>query len=117
MKSIKTYLMILTIFIILIAGCTSQNPTTNTVSNPTINTENLRIAEIALPGMFCQFCAEGAKNILENTEGVVGVEIDFNTKSGIVIYDSSILPTEQLLETDALQWYDGKILNDQKYSS
>ncbi|MFQ6066612.1 MAG: cation transporter [bacterium] len=122
MKSIRTYLGILAlgilviVLIILVPGYIGQNPTTNTISPRATDSESLRVAEIELPGMFCPSCAWSAESAFKGMDGVVDAKVDFGTKKGTVIYESSTITKEELIQDGLIQAYDGKVLNDQKYS-
>lgn len=107
----KVLKILCTLFVVLfVIGCGSQQQQT-----PTISSEDLRIAEIALPGMFCQSCAQSSETAFESMPGVVDANIDIVTKKGNVIYDSSAISKEQLVEEGLIQAYDGSVINDQKY--
>lgn len=103
------------VFVLVVAGCTTNTATSNQVSTPADN-ENLRIAEIALPGMFCASCAQSSENAFKNMPGVVDASVDIKTKKGEVIYDSSVISKEQLVQEGLIQAYDGKILSDNEYT-
>jgi len=104
--------MFLVVVMMIATGCASKNETTNIPAN----TENLRIAEIGLPGMFCQACAQNSENTFANMPGVVEVNVDIGAKKGTVVYDSSVISKEQLVQEGLIQAYDGKIIKDQEYS-
>jgi len=116
MKSITTYMVVLAILVVFVAGCTTQNPAIAPSPPPTTDTANLRVAEIGLPGMFCKSCAQSSENVFKGMPGVVDAKVDIGEEIGMVIYDSSITSKEQLVQDGLIQAYDGKILNDQKYS-
>ena len=99
--------------ILLVAGCSTQ-PTTNPATS-SIDNENLRVAEIDLPGMFCQSCAQNSETTLRNMPGVVDANVDIRTKKGRVIYDPSAISKEQLVQEGLIQAYDGKITRDAEY--
>ncbi len=63
MNLTKHYLVIVWIFLLLfVSGCKSQNNASDTQSRITATSENMRITEISLPGMFCPFCVRSAEN-------------------------------------------------------
>lgn len=101
------------ILLFVIVGCSNYAPTSSTESAPA-KTENLRIVKIALPGMFCQGCVVGATSILENIEGIVEVNVTLKSKIGIVVYDSAKTNAEEIVKK--VQFYDAKVLSDQKYN-
>ena len=112
--------------IILVSGCvnknvmesnTTDNPEANKVSgNPEANAENLRVAVIELPGMFCPACAKSSVSAFKRMGGVVDAKVDIKSKSGTVIYNASIISKEQLVNNGVIQAYDGRILSDREYS-
>ena len=92
----------------------------NSGKNTTINlinmdNEDLRVAEIDLPGMFCKACEYGSESTFKSLPGVIKADVSIKTKKGIVVYDSSIISKEQLIETSLIQSYDGSITSDEKY--
>ncbi len=101
------------ILLLIIVGCSNYAQTSTTDSTP-VKTENLRIAKIALPGLFCQGCVVGATAILENIEGIVEVNVTLKSKIGIVVYDSVKTNAEEIVKK--VQFYDAKVLSDQKYN-
>jgi len=100
---------------ILITGCMGQKQTENTVINQLSINQDLRIAEIDLPGMFCFSCAYSAKRTFKGMDGVIEATVDSDTKKGKVIYDAKIIRKEELIERRLIQAYEGKIINDQQY--
>ena len=116
----KKHLMIVIVLLVVIVisaffvFSSNKSSTTGNVIN--IDNENLRIAEIALPGMFCQACAYSIQSVFESMPGVVSAETDNDTKKGIVIYDSSIISKEELVQESLIQSYDGEIVKDEKYN-
>ncbi len=103
------------VLLLVVAGCSANTPTSNQISTQ-VNNEDLRIAEIALPGMFCASCAQNSENTFKGMPGVVDASVDIKTKKGEVIYDSSKTSKEQLVQEGLIQAYDGKILSDEKYN-
>lgn len=113
LKIKKSYIAVIGIVIaVLIIFFTVKNLTGSSVSEVEINSENLRIAEISLPGMFCGGCAWSSENAFKGMNGVVDANVSIDTKSGIVIYDSSIISKEELVQDGLIQSYDGEIVSD-----
>lgn len=102
------------VLMILISGC-SSNIDTNTISEVDTNNENLRVAKIDLPGMFCLGCAQSSEAQFKGMQGVVDASVDIKTKTALVTYDSSIIPAEFLVQDGLIFAYDGKLLSDEKY--
>jgi copper chaperone CopZ len=116
MELIKPQLAIVWIFLVIfLYGCTSQNNEPAAQSNIPATSENKRIAEIALPGMFCPACAQNAVKAFRGMDGVFDATVDIETKKGVVVYESMVTSTEQLIKNPVIQAYDGKILSDQTY--
>ena len=101
------------LLVFTLMGCT---PVPQQNIGTTINGDNLRVAEIDLPGMFCAACAQSSKTTFEGMPGVVQASVDIKTKKGKVIYDPDLVSKEQLVQDGLIQAYDGKILNDQSYT-
>ncbi len=83
--------------------------------SPSIRGENLRVAEIALPGMFCGSCVYTAKYGFEQAAGVVWVEVNLREKRGTVIYDPAVTSKDKLVQNVYIQAFGGKILKDRDY--
>ncbi len=117
MKMTKHHLVILWIFMLFfVSGCTSQNEASDTHVKIQATSEIIRIAKIALPGMFCQACAQNAKIAFQGMDGVIDATVDIETKKGMVIYESVTISKEQIIKNPVIQAYDGNILSDRKYS-
>ena len=117
MKKTKHHLVIVWIFMfVFVLGCTSQNEASDTHVNIPATSENIRTAEIALPGMFCQACARNAKIAFQGIDGVIDSTVDIESKKGMVIYESMVISKEQLIQNPVIQAYDGKILSDREYN-
>ena len=99
MKSLL-YSLIILLFII---GC-NQHPkpevkvvavTTNIAEN--VIDDNLFEASFSISGMMCKMgCAKAIENNLSKMEGVQKASVDFETSIATVLYNSSLLKTEDL---------------------
>jgi len=110
----KTLLRGITAFLLVftLMGCTpAQKQDTGTV----ITGNNLRVAEIDLPGMFCAGCAQSSKSTFEGMSGVLQATVNIATKKGTVIYDADITTKEALIQEGLIQAYEGKIITDEAY--
>lgn len=112
MEKTKQNIAIVLVLLFLVAGCSTP---TSTPKSTQVNSESLRVAKVSLPGMSCKFCAEGAKNIILGTEGVVDVKIDFSSKTGTILYDETQISKEEIAQSEGLSWYDGQIIEDKEY--
>ncbi len=83
--------------------------------SPSIRGENLRVVEIALPGMFCGGCAYGAEYGFNQAEGVVWAEVNLREKRGTVIYDPAVTSKDKLVQNVYIQAFGPKILQDIDY--
>ena len=97
------------LFLIIILFLVSCSPALQT---KIIDNENLRVCEIGLPKLSCNACASNSEVVLENLNGVVNANVDFDNKKGVVIYDPSIISKEELLLDSVIQYYGGIILSD-----
>ena len=116
-EKIKTYVMIALIVVAVGAGLfwiksSFSAPNGTAVSN---SGQELRVATVELPGMFCAACAWSAGNTIKEIPGVVDANVDISVKSGTVIYDPKIVSKEQLVEPGLIQSYEGKVVNDEPY--
>jgi len=99
----KKILFVLVLFLI---SCSPPIQTT------IIDNENLRVGEIGLPDLYCDSCASNSEVVLENLNGVVNANVNFDNKKGIIIYDPNIISKEELLLDSVIQYYGGIILSD-----
>ena len=101
----KSLLFSLTSLLFLI-GCTQQPKpeikvvaaTTNIVEN--VVDTNLSEASFSIAGMMCKMgCAKAIENKLSKMEGVQMASVDFETSIATVLYNSSLLKTDDLAMT------------------
>ena len=102
MKSLLFFL----ISFLFIIGCNQQpKPEVKVVAASTKIAENvidnnLFEASFSISGMMCKMgCAKAIENNLSNMEGVQKASVDFQTSIATVIYNSSLLKTEDLALT------------------
>ncbi|MCH7567945.1 MAG: heavy-metal-associated domain-containing protein [Nanoarchaeota archaeon] len=76
-----------------------------------INTEGLETVNLALPGLFCGGCAYSSENALKGMPGVVDARVDFDSKSGVVVYDPNLITPETIVSNGIIQVYGGRIVN------
>lgn len=78
-------------------------------SGELIEVEGSETLNLKLPGLFCQGCAYSAENALKGIEGVVDANVDFGTKSGVVVYNPSTVSQEAILSNRVIQAYGGYV--------
>ena len=102
MKSLLFFL----ISLLFIIGCNQQPKpefkvvaaSTNIVEN--VKNNNLFEASFSISGMMCKMgCAKAIENNLSKMEGVQKASVDFETSIATVLYNSSLLKTEDLALT------------------
>ena len=85
MKKTKHHLVIVWIFMLVISsGCTSQNEASDNHVNISASSENIRITEIPLPGMFCQACARNAKIAFQGIDGCIDATVDIEKRTPVI---------------------------------
>jgi copper chaperone CopZ len=92
--------------LLFVFGCT-QHPKSNikevsTTVEITENTtaDNLSEASFSISGMTCKMgCAKTIEKNLSKMEGVQQASVDFETSFATVVYNSSILQTDDLVQT------------------
>jgi len=101
----KSLLFSLTSLLFLF-GCTQQPKpeikvvaaTTNIAEN--VDDTNLSEASFSISGMMCKMgCAKAIENNLSKMEGVQMASVDFETSVATVLYNSSLLKTDDLALT------------------
>jgi len=97
------------LFLIIVLFLVSCSPSSQTTI---VDNENLRVCEIGLPDLYCDACASNSEFILENLNGVVSANVNFDNKNAIVIYDPSIISKDELLLDTVIQYYSGVSLDD-----
>ena len=102
MKSLLFFL----ISLLFIIGCNQQPKpefkvvaaSTNIAEN--VKNNNLFEASFSISGMMCKMgCAKAIENNLSKMEGVQKASVDFETSIATVLYNSSLLKTEDLALT------------------
>jgi copper chaperone CopZ len=117
-EKIKTYVMIVLIVVAVGAGLfwvKSSFLSSQSGSIVSGNGQELRVATVELPGLFCASCAWSSENTIKGIPGVVDANVDIKVKKGTVLYDPNIVSSEQLVEPELIQSYEGKIVNDEPY--
>ncbi|MCH7850363.1 MAG: heavy-metal-associated domain-containing protein [Nanoarchaeota archaeon] len=82
----------------------------DTIDTSQYNNGSYAKINLALPGLFCGGCAYSSENALKGTLGVMDARVDFDSKSGVVVYDPSIVTPEELVSNSLIQAYDGEII-------
>jgi len=57
-----------------------------------------RTVELAIGGMSCDSCTPAVKGVLKKVEGVMRVEVRFEEKKAVVVYDSARTSPEKLAD-------------------
>lgn len=99
-------LLFLLISLLFVIGCNQQPKpevkvvTTTTNISENVIDNNLFEASFSISGMMCKMgCAKAIENNLNKMEGVQNASVDFETSIATVIYNSSLLKTEDLALT------------------
>ena len=99
-------LLFLLISLFFVIGCNQQSKpedkvvTTTTNISENVIDNNLFEASFSISGMMCKMgCAKAIENNLNKMEGVQNASVDFETSIATVLYNSSLLKTEDLALT------------------
>lgn len=99
-------LLFLLISLFFVIGCNQQSKpedkvvTTTTNISENVIDNNLFEASFSISGMMCKMgCAKAIENNLSKMEGVQKASVDFETSIATVLYNSSLLKTEDLALT------------------
>ena len=99
-------LLFLLISLLFVIGCNQQSKpedkvvTTTTNISENVIDNNLFEASFSISGMMCKMgCAKAIENNLNKMEGVQNASVDFETSIATVLYNSSLLKTEDLALT------------------
>ena len=99
-------LLFLLISLFFVIGCNQQPKpedkvvTTTTNISENVIDNNLFEASFSISGMMCKMgCAKAIENNLNKMEGVQNASVDFETSIATVLYNSSLLKTEDLALT------------------
>ncbi len=91
-------LVILAVVGVLVLAFSSTNKTTKaTVSSNDLDTENLHHLVLDIKGMYCPACGPGIAKMYSETDGVVIAKVSKASEKGEIVYDSSKISKEQLL--------------------
>ena len=101
----KSFLFPLTCLFVLLA-CTQQpKPEIKEVSttaqmNGKVIEDELSEASFSISGMMCKMgCAKAIETNLSKMDGVQQASVDFKTSLATVLYDSSVVQTDDLVQT------------------
>jgi len=101
----KSFIFSLTCLVVLFA-CTQQpkpeikEVSTNVQMNQKVIDGELSEASFSISGMMCKMgCAKAIETNLSKMEGVQQASVDFETSLATVLYNSSILQTDDLVQT------------------
>ena len=64
-----------------------------------------RTATFTVDKMFCAMCPITVRIAMEKVDGVAAVEVDLDSKSATVVYDSSVVTPERIAEAAAHAGY------------
>jgi len=71
---------------------------------------NLRQATLEIEGMTCASCATGIEYKLRQKKGVASASVDYDSKSGKIIYDPSKIPKSEIIQ--AIKPYIATVIED-----
>lgn len=101
----KSFIFSLTCLVVLFA-CTQQpkpeikEVSTNVQMNQKVIDGELSEASFSISGMMCKMgCAKAIETNLSKMEGVQQASVDFETSLATVLYNSSIVQTDDLVQT------------------
>ena len=97
--------------LLLLSGNDNNNSLDESVAQA-----DLRKVDLEITNMFCVGCRSSVVNYLLGLPGVVQADADPRTDSGWVIYDSTQITKERIVEESIFQAYPARILDDQAYS-
>ena len=99
-------LLFLLISLLFVIGCNQQPKpevkvvTTTTNISENVIDNNLFEASFSISGMMCKMgCAKAIENNLSKMEGVQMASVDFETSIATILYNSSLLKTDDLALT------------------
>ncbi|MBS1263565.1 MAG: hypothetical protein MAG715_00748 [Methanonatronarchaeales archaeon] len=80
--------------------------------------EDLRVATLDVEGMVCDGCRLTVKNYLESMDGTGEVTVSLPKKQVTVVYDSTRLSAQDIVESDVFQGaYSATLKDDGSYES
>jgi copper chaperone CopZ len=109
----KIVIGVIVAILLVAAFLVVKNSRGDNISGAVINEENvknLHEVTLAIGGMSCQGCAYGVKAQLEQLEGVVSADINYEDGSGVVRYDADKVNPEEI--ADASTAYPIEIIED-----
>jgi len=74
--------------------------------------ENLHEVRLSIDNMYCEACAYGVKAQLEELDGVVNAEINYQEANGVVLYDANKVNAQTVAEASTV--YTAHIVEDKK---
>jgi len=120
-NKVKSYVLPIAIVVVggLIGGIILLNNRLDKLSTGTTiidNNQNLRLLSFKAPGMFCIGCSASVEGYLKAVGGVQSVNASLATKQVDVIYDSSIVGKDVILDNEILAAYGKQSVSDVSYT-
>lgn len=92
----KAWISLVGLFLVI--GCLVQeNPASNGYGE-SAQRENVAILELRIYEMTCPSCALGVESAIKQVNGVIDAEVISDEGRGRVIYDSSVVGEDEILE-------------------
>jgi len=87
------------------------------LSQEEISSGKFREVELAISGMTCPYCSKGVSTSLLQLDGIIKTNITLEKRGGTVIYDSSKLTKEEIVNSNIFEGlYKAKIIDDKSVS-
>jgi copper chaperone CopZ len=86
------------VVLLLVVGCLVQETPASNGYGESAQRGSLAILELEIYGMTCPSCALGVEAALKQIDGVIDAEVVYDEGRGRVIYDSSAVGEDEILE-------------------
>lgn len=104
----------------LIAGCVQpqgkaieKTSSGKYLSNAEHQGDSLHVLTIDIRGLSCPACPKGISSFLMELDGVVGTEITLEQKGGTIVYDSTKITAEEIVNSEIFQGvFKAEIIDD-----
>lgn len=99
----KTILVLAAAGALAVIGGASAYLTSN--ANAAATEAELRTQTFAVENMTCAMCPITVKKAMNGVEGVQSVEVDFDAKTAVVVYDPTVATSEEIAAASANAGY------------
>jgi len=86
-------------------------------AEPASLSDNLRVLELSVPGMFCAGCTASVEGYVSAMPGVKRVQARLTPeKSATIVYDPEVISKDEIVKNQVFDIYGVSVISDEKFS-